>query len=518
MQDRKYILGLSSTTLLIAICAVCKFTIHLLTASNYGYFVDELYTIALSKHLAFGYVDLPPLVPAMVALNRALLGESLLANHIPPALAGAATLVFVCLITKEFGGKLFAIGLSALGFIIAPVWLILDSFFCYDSIDQLILAIFLFVLVRFVRTGNKRLWIALGLLAGIACMTKTTILYLGPGFVLALLISKYRKDLLTPWPWLGAGLFLVLISPYVLWNYFNNWPTLEYWAVYSSQKVYRYSIPEYFVNILLTMNPLLFPLLVLGLYRIFRRLGDTDYSFFGIMALVTLVLVDILHARSFMLAEVFMPLIAAGAVFVEEKLAGLGWEKRLKIAAVSYLVAGGILVLPSAVPLLPLELLPAYAQTFGFLYQPVKDFTYPKSAYPQEFSNRLGWEELVRTVADVYYALPADERANCGIYAEWYGPAGAIDLFGPKYGLPPAASGHLTYWLWGAQGRGNGECTLVVTQNVGQYLSAYEDVHVKAVILSNEYAMPYNKTLRVIECRKPKMPIAEAWPLLKFYY
>jgi 4-amino-4-deoxy-L-arabinose transferase-like glycosyltransferase len=135
MMNRAYTLRLSSVTLVIILGAIVKFALHMFMAPGYGFFGDELYTIALSKHLAFGYVDLPPLVPALVALSRALLGESLFALHIVPALAGSVTLVFVCLIAKEFGGKTFAIALSALGFIVVPLWLSVDSIFCYDSID-----------------------------------------------------------------------------------------------------------------------------------------------------------------------------------------------------------------------------------------------------------------------------------------------------------------------------------------------------------------------------------------------
>ena len=104
MKARESIFGRSSVTLVIIIGAAVKFALHMFNAPGYGYFGDELYTIALSRHLAFGYVDLPPLVPALVALSRALLGGSLFALHIVPALAGAGTLVFICLITKEFCG------------------------------------------------------------------------------------------------------------------------------------------------------------------------------------------------------------------------------------------------------------------------------------------------------------------------------------------------------------------------------------------------------------------------------
>ncbi len=148
-------------------------------------------------------MDLPPLVPALVALTRLVLGESLFALHVVPALAGAGTLILVCLITREMGGKLAATAAAALGILIAPVWLILDSFFCYDSIDQLLLAAFLFFLVRLVRTGNVKLWLILSITAGVACMTKDTILFLGPGLLIALIATPRRRDLLTPWLWIG---------------------------------------------------------------------------------------------------------------------------------------------------------------------------------------------------------------------------------------------------------------------------------------------------------------------------
>ena len=205
MQIRKYIPGLSSEYLVIFLAALVKFAIHLYTAPGYSFFIDEFYTAALSRHLAFGYVDLPPLVPVLMALSRALLGESLLAMHVFPALAGAFTLVFVCLITREFGGRTFAVALAALGFLGGTLWLGLNSIFAYDSFDQLVLAGFLFTLARFLKTGNRRLWIVLGLLAGLALNTKMTLLFMGPGFLAGLLISKYRRDLLTAVAVAGGG-------------------------------------------------------------------------------------------------------------------------------------------------------------------------------------------------------------------------------------------------------------------------------------------------------------------------
>jgi 4-amino-4-deoxy-L-arabinose transferase-like glycosyltransferase len=143
----------------------------------------------------------------LLTLNRAILGDSLFAIHILPAIAGSAALVFVCLIVRELGGKLFATALSAAAFLVPPFYLMMNSIFGYDGFDQLALIAFLYVLVRFIRTENPRLWIMLGLIGGIACMTKVTILYLAPGFLVAFLFSPVRKQLLTRWPWAGLGVF-----------------------------------------------------------------------------------------------------------------------------------------------------------------------------------------------------------------------------------------------------------------------------------------------------------------------
>jgi hypothetical protein len=511
MQERKHITGLSSVNLIIILAAVVKFTLHMFTAPGYGFFGDELYTIALSRHLAFGYVDLPPLVPALVALSRALLGESLFAMHIVPALAGSATLVFVCLIAKEFGGKVFAIMLSAIGFIFVPLWLALDSIFCYDSIDQLVLAGFLYTLVRFLRSGNKRLWIVLGLIAGVACMTKMTILFLGPGFLAALLVSKYRKDLLTPWPWLGGAVCMVVVAPYLFWQIANHWPTLEYWNNYGTLRVYEASLPQYLTNILVYMNPFFLPLWIAGLYRLFRRLNGVNYGFLGVLFLITLVLEFVLHATVRMLAELFIPLIAAGAVFVEEKLTGIRWKKGGKAMGTAYLLVTGIYLAPMSLPILPMNLFLVYGQPIKPLYQSLREFNGGPSSYPVLLSYRIGWNELAQEVAGVYNQLPAEDRAIAGIYVDWFMDAGAIDVLGPQYGLPHAVSGSLTYYLWGPGY--SWEMMVIVASTTNPLAMFFDRCELKTTV-QQEYGMRH---IHIYVCRDPKVSADKIWSSLKSY-
>jgi hypothetical protein len=389
----------------------------------------------------------------------------------------------------------------------------LDSYLSYDAYDQLILAVFLYVLVRFLRRGNRILWILLGAVAGIACLTKMTLLYLGPGFLVALLLSKYRKDLLTPWPWLGTVLCLVLLSPYLLWQIGNGWPTLKYWIGYGTFRLSPVPIPGYAVDIFYSMNPVLLPVYAIGLWRIFRRFEDEHYGFLGVMFLASLVLLFCLHARTWMLAELFMPLIAAGAVGVEEIAAGRDWGKTMKSSAVAVMVAGGLLVAPSSLPILPIESLPSFADRFGFILRTADKSSILYSKYPVHIGLRIGWEELVGQVADVYNELPAEERDAAGIYASWYGPASAIDYFGPAYGLPHAVSESLTYYLWGPGTSWDVMIVLIAGPNVMSPF--FQECEKKGPVI-NEYTIPINQ-LNIYVCRKPKLPPEKIWPHMEAY-
>src|ERR1700689_4665560 len=85
--------------------AAAKVAIHLYAGRHYGYFVDELYYLACSRHLDWGYVDQPPLIAGIVWMWRTLLGQSLAALRLLPALAGVAEVVLTALIARELGGK-----------------------------------------------------------------------------------------------------------------------------------------------------------------------------------------------------------------------------------------------------------------------------------------------------------------------------------------------------------------------------------------------------------------------------
>src|SRR5215203_513070 len=211
---RPWLLGANTVLVLLALL---KLLVHLLTAENYGFFRDELYYIAASERLDFGYVDFPPFVALVTAFVRATLGDSLLALRLLPALAGAAV-VLAGLMARELGGGRFAQGLAALAVLVAPNFVVFGTFISMDAFDQLFWVSAVYVLVLILKHDRPRLWLLFGLFAGLGLLTKLTMLPFGFAVLVALLLTPARRQLRSPWPWIGGGIAVAFLVPYAYWN------------------------------------------------------------------------------------------------------------------------------------------------------------------------------------------------------------------------------------------------------------------------------------------------------------
>jgi len=239
--------------------AALKLLIHLLTSSNYGYFRDEFYYIAASKHLAFGYVDFPPFIALLTAFVRFTFGDSLLALHFFPALAGSGVILLTGLMARQLGADPFGQVLAALAALIAPQYLGVNALLTMDSFDLLIWTAALYVLILIVKYDRPKLWLVFGLLLGIGLTIKVTPLYFGLALGIGLALTPYRKYYRNPYLYLGGLVALVFLLPYVIWNAANGWPTVEFWRDYGS-KVFQASPLEFLFQQVAIMHPISLPL------------------------------------------------------------------------------------------------------------------------------------------------------------------------------------------------------------------------------------------------------------------
>jgi 4-amino-4-deoxy-L-arabinose transferase-like glycosyltransferase len=488
-----------------------KLLVHLYAGRHYGYFIDELYYLDCSKHLAWGYVDQPPLIALLTWIVRRVLGESLPAIRLLPAIAGAAEVFLTAILARELGGKRFAQGLAALSALLAPGILLADNLLTMNAFEPLFWMGCAYLVIRMIKRGDTRLWVWFGVLSGIGLENKYSMMIFGGGVVLGLLLTSQRRLLASRWLWVGGAIAFLILLPNLWWNIQHHFPFLELQAnIRRSGRNVPLGFFSFFGQEALSMLPLALPVWLGGQWFFFSRQGK-DFRALGWAWIFTAAVILTLDPRVYYLFPAFPILFAGGGVIWESWLAGprLRW---VRLGYPALMIANGILFAPMAIPLLPPQTYIHYTEALH-LRQPRIE-THKLGPLPQIFADQFGWKEMAETVAKVYNALPPDVRAKTAIFGQNYGQAGAIDLFGPKYGLPAAISGHQSYFLWGPRGY-TGESMIVMDDNRERLEQLFTSV-TKVAGVYNQYSMPYEH-FDVFYCRGLKWPLKEVWPKIKHW-
>ena len=432
----------------VTLIAGLRLLLHLLTANRYGYFRDEMYYLDCGRHLAWGYVDQPPMIGLIAWFIRHVLGTSLLAIRFLPALAGAGLVALTGYIAHQLGGRRYAMGLSALAMALSGVFVINGHLLTMNVFEPLIWMGCASVVIRIIQTGNQKLWLWFGLLCGIGLETKYSMAVFGLGMVVGVLLTSERKALAHKWIWIAGVLALIIFLPNLLWNIHYDWPFVQLMHNIKAEGRDVVLNPlQYMLEQILMVNPFAFPLWLAGLGWLFFGREGRRYRVLGWAYVVELTIWIILHGKNYYAAPAYPMLFAAGGVACEQWIerTGRAW---LKPAFVIVLLAVSLPFLPIIAPVLPVDQYVRFQQAIHFS-PPVNEHGHDASPLPQYYSDELGWEQLVAEIARVYHSLPPDVQAKTAIKVDNFGEAGAVDLFGPKYGLPPAISGHQNYWLWG---------------------------------------------------------------------
>jgi hypothetical protein len=508
-ESPKKRLAITATALVLCI-TTAKFLVHLYAGRHYGYFVDELYYLACSRHLDWGYVDQPPLIAVITWLVRSLLGDSLPAIRFLPAVAGAAEVALTARIARELGGKRFAQGLAALAALVAPAILAADSLVTMNAFEPLFWMGCAYLFIRIVKTGNQKLWIWFGVLSGFGLENKYSMMIFGAGIVVGLLLTPERRSLARPWLWVGGAIAFLIFLPNLLWNIHRHFPFLEVHAnIQRSGRDVPLGPLAFFAQEILTLLPLTLPIWLAGLWFFFFSKPGKPFRALGWAWVFTAAVIVTLSPRIYYLYPAFPVLFAGGSVM---------WESRLdrprftwvKLAYSALMVVAGALFSPLAVPVLPPETYIRYTKALHL--EPPRIETHRLGPLPQLYADQFGWEEMVATVARVYNRLPPEVRAKTAIFGGNYGQAGAIDLFGPKYGLPPAISGHQNYFFWGPRDY-TGESMIVMAGRLEDLERRFASVE-KVASVYHPYSMPYEH-FDVFYCRGLCQPLKEIWPQVK---
>lgn len=486
--------------------------LHCVFNRRYGYFRDEFDYIACGNHLAWGYVDHPPFVPLVAKLTRWLLGDSLWALRLPAALAASAVVALAALLARELGGRQFGLLLSALAVAIAPIYLSDGSLLTTNTFEPLLWTGCMYFAVLAVKRGDPRFWLPFGVVAGVGLEEKYSILVLGLGIVVGLLFTAQRRAFRSPWFWLGGISALLIFLPNLLWNIHNHFPFLELTRnIKADGRDVQLSLLQFFAQQVLLIHPLAAPIWLAGLAALLFWPRWKAYRMLGWCYLVALTVFVVLKGKNYYLAPIYVTLLAAGAVWIEDAVEQSRRAAWWKPAILVVLAAGGAWLAPITMPILPIDRFIAYMNHLPFAI-PRSEKSHEAAVLPQHYADQFGWEEMVANVAQAWNRIPPGERPDCGIFAQNYGEAGAIDFFGPRYGLPPALSGHQTYWLWGPRGY-SGNCLLVLADRPERLHQLFENVEYSGRS-DNPHALERHIPLYL--CKGAKFgSLSQVWPQLK---
>lgn len=482
----------------LVLLALARLALHTLTNDDYGFHRDELATIDDARHLARGYVAYPPLTPFIGRVALELFGPSLVGVRLFSALAQCAAMVLAGLMTRELGGSRLAQVVTALAVAIAPISLIQGALFQYVSFDYLWWVLIAYLVIRLLKTENPRWWLGIGAVIGLGMMTKYTITFFVAGLVGGVLLTGARRYLASPWLWGGVALSLLIFSPNLLWQVQHDFISLDFLEGIHTRDIESGRtggyLPEQF---LVSANLFTIPFWVAGLYYYLRKPAGARYRMLGWMYVIPFVLFLIARGRSYYLAPAYPMLIAAGVVVWEEWPRSLGALAARLVRGVTWgaLAAGGLIFAPVMLPVAPVN-------------SGLWDFA---SEMHDNFVEQIGWPELTETVAGIYRALPAEAQSRTAILTGNYGEAGAINLYGPDYGLPEAISGVNSYWL-----RGYGDPppeTLIVLGFSRERADRHFATCEVAGRVTNRYGVENEETKEnpdILVCRGPRQP----WPVL----
>jgi len=503
---------LTSTNAILIYLSLFKLLLLIIFAGNYGLFRDEYYYIETSKLLAWGYVDLQPLSAVILAVSRTLFGESIFGIRILSYLAGSTTVFISGLIARELHGSKFAQILTAFCVIFSGVVLGTSNYFSMNSFDILLSTLMFYTLIRIINTGNQKLWMITGLLFGLGLQNKLTFLFLGFGLAFGLILTKNRKYLKTKEIWIGAAIAFIILLPNIFWQVSNNFPTLEFMHNAAAYKNRSMSLTEFSLNSINELNPGYTLFILTGLYFLFFNKEGRTYSILGWIFVSVFLVFVFNNGKPYYMGVLFPVMLAAGIVGADY-LIQMYTPRFVRVVLVIIIIPFSFIVAPFAVPILNVDSFINYSKALGVTAQNAERSEL--GLLPQFYSDRFGWEQMVKEVAIAYNKLSDEEKKEALIFGQNYGEAGAVNFYRNKYKLPPAISAHNNYWLWDYPENFKGNVLIVIGSNYEDNCEFFEEVEL-AIRHSNKYGMPF-ENVEIFICRKPKMPMNQIWQKIKMF-
>lgn len=486
--------------ILIAI-AFATVVLHQIFGNRYGIHRDELATLDDARHLAWGYVAYPPVTPFFGRLSLELFGTSIRGFRLFANIALAGVVVLSGLMARAMGARRGAVIVAAVAAV--PYCLGAGQLMQYVAFDALAWTLAAYFVIRLRQSEDPRWWVAIGAAIGYGMLCKWTMGFFVLGIVGGVLLTDARRYLKSKWLWMGVALSIVIFLPNILWQVQNHWISLDM-LKHIHERDIRQGRTAYFLPQQLELTGVLFPLALAGLWFYFRAPEGKRFRIIGWMYVITLALFVAMRGRWYYLGPAYPMLYAGGAVWGEGLMARMSHGRAMAIRAAAY----AALALHTCVVI-----------AFFMPVAPLGTKWWQMAADVQgDHREELGWPELVQEVARIRDSLPPEQRERLAILGTNYGEAGAINLYGPQYGLPNAISGVNSFYV---RGYGTPDPQTVIILGLSK---RYMNEQFQDCRLAGHTPNPYNVTNEetgdhpdIFVCGPPKAGWKEFWSDFRYF-
>lgn len=432
---------------IIIFFAFTKLIIHLIFNTNYGFHRDEFLYLALGDHLAWGYMEVPPVI-AIFGKIALILGGDLFIVRLFPALIGFVMILLIGIMVKDLGGKKWAQAFACIAFILSPAFLRTNTLFQPVSFNQLCWFLSAVLIIKLIKSQNPKFWYYIGLVAGLGILTKYSIAFFLTAFFFGLLLTPHRRWLKTKYPYIALGIALVISCPNLLWQFQHNLPIVTHMTELSQTQLKNVQIPGFMTSQFLMHNAGLYVWLP-GLLYLFFSTKMSPYKILGWIYLLIILLLVLLSGKGYYSMGAYLMLMAVGGIAIESLVESkAAW---LKYVLVCLFVTLSIPLVPYGMPVLAIENMQKYCTYMKDKFKldgPLRWEDGKIYSLPQDYADMHGWEEISVRVSKIYNSLSPEEQKSCLIYGGSYGHAGSINYYREKYNLPEAYSFNGSHIMW----------------------------------------------------------------------
>jgi len=483
----------------VGLCTA-KALAHLTLVNRYGYHGDELYFIDCGRHLAFGYVDHPPLIPWIARLTDAV-GGGLFALRLPAIAASTGTMLCAAFLVRLWGGGWQAQLMTLICLLVAPAHLRIGAMLNIPVVEVFLCTVTAYLVARGLSRGEQWPWLLAGSTLGLAILAKHSSLLWGGTLALGMLGSSARRVFANRWPWFGAAIALGLFAPNLVWQAKNGFATLEFMRTLRQEVLLEQGRALFVAGQLLYFHPLAVTVWVSGLVFAFTSKGQAARPF-ALQFVLLFVFFFAMGGKPYYLASAYPAMLATGGIALERWLAARVSLRRVLVGSLA--ISGGALAL-FTLPALPLRTVDA---VIGSLL----GWAVPPMALTHDLHGMYGWAEHVATIGRLYRSLPAVDRERATVLTGTYSQAAALNVTRTE-SIPRAVSGSMSYFIWGPDGT-RGDVVIAYGLPLAlielHYRICTEEARIDAPL-----ARPWDTDLPVYVCREPKRSLRDLWPELR---